>query len=209
MKTLPLILLFSLATCVATSHAQAVKGFGLKAGTVIASQKWSSPHAPDYPTDSRRGIDIGAFIEWFDSPILSILTEVHYIQKGVTFVPGSADDGPVTYSVSPQLDYLSIPLLAKIRFDVQSISIYALLGACVDFLLSSSGHEGFEYIFDKLNKSEYGGTVGAGITFSFVRSLNFGAEFRYSPSFDNVLTSDNRAIRNTSMELLFIAGLLM
>jgi len=185
-----------------TMFPQAIRRLGLKTGAVIAEQRWGSPSGPDFPTSSRSGVAVGAYIEWLQIPVLSISTEFQYLQKGVTFVPGSPTDGPVYYSVSPQLDYLSIPVLAKLRYDSKSASAYILIGPRFDFLLTSKDYSGFGYIFDHLETSEIGGTVGLGLDFSLVDPVLLGIELRYSTSFEDTFSAFYRTIRNRSLEIL-------
>lgn len=67
----------------ATSHCQAIRTIGVKLGGVTANQSWTYSSMPSLPTERRWGIDVGVFFEWFTTPVLSLSSELHFIQKGM------------------------------------------------------------------------------------------------------------------------------
>src|SRR5450759_5304305 len=104
------------------SEAQMIRSAGIKVGASIAGQDWhysstSQPFADQY----RWGYTFGVFIEWLDISTFSLSTEIQYSQKGFKQeFERRADDGTVlgTYYLIPQIDYLSIPILLKMRYEL-------------------------------------------------------------------------------------------
>lgn len=195
-----------------TCPAQAIRTFGIKAGAAAATQVWdySSPFN-DLETGTRWGVDIGLYMEWFTMPVFSLVSEVHYIQKGMSFsLPFTTEqypDGTGYYvTKSPRADYVSIPLMAKARFLNGQPLPYIIGGPRVDFLVGTKG-DGFGLVVDNFEKVDFGATIGVGIEINSVESLHLGMEIRFSPSFTDSFSSSFTTVRNSSMEFLLVAGI--
>jgi len=192
--------------------AQLIRTFGVKGGAVTASQTWDyvSPFT-DLNTERRWGLDIGLFVEWLNMPVFSFSSEVHYIQKGMKIsFPVTTEQNPdgtgENMTRSPRIDYVSVPVLAKARLMDTQLSPYIVAGPRVDFLLHTEG-EGFQVILDKFEKIDFGATVGVGVEVKSFEPVQLGIEFRFSPSFKDGYSSAFTKVRNSSMELLFVAGI--
>jgi opacity protein-like surface antigen len=192
------------------SSAQLFQSYGIKAGPVLAGQHWDyAPSSPlaglDIADQMRWGIDVGCFVEWFDHPTLSLLTEVHYVQRG--FRDEYAVTSPTspeiigTEVLTPRLDYLSMPLLLKARLDYASVSPYVLAGPRFDILLNKNP-DNFDLIVDKFKKYDWGLTLGGGIAFEAFPGYDIGAEFRYELSLQDIYRTDMLTVRNHSMQFL-------
>lgn len=208
MKSTVIILLTLLIQ--ATSHSQAIRNIGVKLGGVAANQSWTYSSIPSLPTERRWGIDVGVFIEWFNMPVFSLSSELHFIQRGMklslpTITPQDPERTGQLVTRSPRLDYLSLPLLAKASLNDGVFSPYVVAGPRVDFLLQTKG-EGFQAVFDKFEKVEFGVSVGAGIDLHAFDKVNLGFEFRFSPSLKDGYSTQFLSVRNTSMEFLIVAG---
>jgi len=193
-------------------EAQLIKSFGFKTGLAAESQKWEFSTLTNLAIDTkiRPGLDVGIFLEWLDVPYISVLTELHYIQKGaectsnVMLTTPSRPDG-IGYSFTPRLDYLSIPLLMKLRYDLPILSLYLLAGPRIDIFLSKHGDE-WPLISEVYQKENLGGSFGIGFeTFSLV-PFTIGIEFRYSPNFQNSYSANYLKVYNQSMEFLLVVG---
>ncbi len=192
--------------------AQIIRTIGVKGGAVSATQSWdyASPFT-GFDTERRWGIDIGVFVEWLNLPVFSLSSEVHYIQKGMKLsLPITTEQNPdgtgEYWTRSPRVDYLSVPVLAKVRFLDAQLSPYIVAGPRVDFLLQTKG-DGFEVVLDKFEKVDFGTTVGVGIEIKSFELVQLGIEFRFSPSFNDGYSSTYTKVRNSSMEFLFVAGI--
>jgi hypothetical protein len=186
-------------------QAQFIRGFGLKVGAVSATQTWQYWSNSQLSTDPRWGFDAGIFVEALDLPFLSVLAELHYVQKGFTnTLPVTTEAQPdgtgeeITFR--PRVDYLSLPILAKIRFDVGFFTPYVFAGPRVDFLLTNTD-DGFGLVLDKFKKTDVGVSIGMGVELplSFVSHLL--AEFRFSPSLTEAFKNGSLKVKNQSIEL--------
>jgi hypothetical protein len=187
-------------------HAQIIRGYGLKLGAVSASQTWDFDFNVNLPVEARWGYDAGIFVEVLDIPYFSILTELHYIQKGFSItLPITTPvfpEGTGQYAtLRPRADYLSIPLLAKVRFETGVIDPFFYAGPNFDILLGSKA-EGVNAVFDKLKATGTGATFGAGVEIPSAIVTSLLAEFRYSPSFDNAYVNNHLTVKNHSFEIL-------
>jgi hypothetical protein len=202
MKSIIVVLIFiSLFLSISNSNAQLIKSYGLKIGTATATQSFDYNSNLSFDTEYRWGYDIGAFVEFFNIPQLSLLTEAHYIQKGYavtleeTTITNPAGTGNfITYRI--RLDYLSIPILGKVRYETNSVTPYIYFGPRFDFLLSKS-NESTNY-----NSTELGGTFGGGMQFSFITMPKFLIEGRFSPTFTNTFQNQYVTVQNRSFEFL-------
>jgi hypothetical protein len=206
MKSRLVIILCGLLLFLTDAHSQFLRGYGFKLGGVSANQTWDYNIRVNFPTETRWGYDVGVYIEVLDIPYISILGELHYVQKGFSSTlpvstPAYPEGTGENITLKPRADYLSIPVLAKIRFETTIITPYLFVGPRFDFLIARKA-EGTERVFDKLKRTGTGATVGVGfeIPLAFVPSLL--AEFRYSPSFDNAFSNEHLTVRNRSVEIV-------
>ena len=200
----------TLACFLSTSGAsQVLRTVGAKLGGVAASQDWKyTVQGVSLDTSTRWGLDIVGFLEWFNTPIFSLVTEGHYLQKGfkVSFpvVSSTSPDGTGTViTQSQQVNYFSIPVLLKCRATVAASSLYVLAGPRVDLLLGKPD-QGYREVLDKFHSHDFGITIGVGAEAIAISPFMLGAEFRYSPTLDNSYSTDLLTVRNSSLELLIV-----
>ena len=122
------------------SESQLIKEYGIKVGVATINQYWhySSSEFVNVNNSPRQGVDAGIFVEWFNVPLISLLTEVHYIQNGKSSLINVSDGDIYTnlinyYSLFPS-DYLSVPLLVKIRLEETILTPYILAGQDLIFI---------------------------------------------------------------------------
>jgi len=194
-------------------RAQLIKSLGVKGGLSYASQDWKSMDQPNYFDEIklRQGYDIAFYAEWFNQPLVSLLTEIHYIQKGTKWkinIPITTVQFPdgtgqfLSVSGETWADYLSIPLLAKVQYDLEGYSTYLVVGPRFDYFINN--HTGS--VLENFSKWDFGGTIGIGFETNSISSFIFGAEFRYSPNFQNSLSTPYVTAKNNSMEILLVVG---
>ena len=115
MKRLTLVVVFTLLSATA-SQAQ-IKSYGFKSGLSLANQELDFKSELEFSPSLKRGINIGLFAEWFDWQHFSFLTEVHYVQKGMSERLEVTTFGPEpigTLKFGNRVDYLSFPFLMKL-----------------------------------------------------------------------------------------------
>jgi hypothetical protein len=193
------------------THAQLLKGYGLKLGTVAANQTWQYTGIPDLPRDTRWGFTAIAFVELLDLANFSALIEVQYTQKGfiesIPITTESQPDGTGEFVTKrPRVDYLSIPLLAKVRLPISDIALYAVAGPRYDMLLGKKS-DGYDAVIDKFKTSEFGATFGVGVELTSILPRSVLAEFRYNPSFTGAFNNNYLTVRNRSFDFLLGARL--
>ena len=190
-------------------EAQLINCIGLKLGSVAANQDWEySRYTANLDTRVRWGTDLGAYVEWLHLPVVSLLTEVHYIQKGfrvdipVRTTANPEGDGTF-HTYAPRVDYLAIPLLAKCRIELGSSSLYVFGGPRLDVFLNTDD-QGFGIVLDNFRYSEYGVTIGLGFLTTQILPFGLGAEIRYSPSLQDSYATDLLTVRNSSFEIVLV-----
>lgn len=196
MKKIFVITLLLIITSATISHAQRakfVRGVGLKFGATFTSQEWNYSvfSAENYNPDSRTGLNAGVFAEFLDVPLLSIVTELNYVQKGVE----ATTDIPII-NLNARLDYINITALAKLRFDLGLVKPYVVLGPKVDFEISRN-----DFLDEvDLKKNRLGLKVGAGAEFD-LQVITLLAEIIYDADFNELYDNQNLKINTNSFDL--------
>jgi hypothetical protein len=214
-KTIITILVLSIV-CFSISKSQLIRDYGIKIGLASTNQNWNwSPEISQTgvvftSTKAHQNIDVAGFIEWLDIPFFSLLTEVHYIRKGsdvttnikVTTIANPSWNGQFL-SYSTKVNYLSVPILVKLRMSGPLLTSYIIAGPRFDYYLSGNGDNLLMNDFKKIN---IGGTLGVGIESTSILPIQMGLEFRYSPDFQDCFSSSVITIKNRSMEFLLVLG---
>jgi hypothetical protein len=206
MRSTLVILLCAIIFAPSESQAQLIKGFGLKAGVVSATQTWSYWTNSELPTDAHWGFDSGLFVEALDLPLFSLVVELHYVQKGfsTTFTvttPAYPEGTGKEMTLQPRVDYLSLPVLAKFCFDAGAFTPYIFGGPRLDILITHTD-DGFALVFDKFKKVDAGFSLGAGAEVPIAFGANLLTEFRYSPTVTEAFSNGSLKVKNHSIELL-------
>jgi len=215
---------FLLFAVFSVGASQSIKRCGAKVGATSSTWDWQTGGSTNQGVDARLGIDVGAYVEWFNVPAFSLISELHFVQKGMK------EDIPITTQQYPngtgefvkhsiRLDYLSFGILPKVRFETGVAEVYGIAGLRVDISLSNNvaveGREplrtqsaqSFQYLVDRFKNPEVGGTVGIGVQSDSLLPLPVGIEVRYSPNFQNGYSTSIWTIRNTSFEFLLIVSM--
>ena len=191
-------------------QAQTINSYGLKVGVVGAKQEWNYTNFSTMLFDETKlGMILGGYIEWFDIKTLSIITELNYIQKGATQKTVSMDAsgnflGEVKSSLN--LDYLSIPILLKLRTELSKTTFFGIFGTSIDLLVNKSQEYLGSSILNEINTKEFSFTYGIG----FMRNFNkydIGLEFRNSRALDSAYSTDLLKIDNSTIDISLILKL--
>lgn len=202
-------IVFTLFLFVANINSQTLTNYGLKMGTVASNPIWKVGSQSYDGVETRMGIDVGLFLNWSLTNNLSLLTEMHYIQKGLRFyqtVINSSGNGVETYveSINPNLNYLSFPILIKYDLLNSEVVPYFIGGLRVDFMLSKSEVNNPRWLYSNVNNMDFGGSIGLGFQTKSLLGIGTGLEIKYSPSFIKVDSSPMADITNRSFEINII-----
>jgi hypothetical protein len=156
---------------------------------------------------NRWGFTSGIFLEAIDLRYLSVVAEVQYTQKGMKWtIPITTEtqpDGTGEYVTrSPRVDYVSIPVLAKVRFSTPIAMLYILAGPRFDFLIYKNA-DGFDPIVHKFENSDFGATLGFGVERE-LSHFSILAEIRSNPNLKDSFNNEFLTVRNRSWD--FVVG---
>jgi hypothetical protein len=191
------------------AHSQLVRSYGIKFGAVSANQTWHYTSLPDLTTNYRWGVTGGVYVELLDVPLVSLVAELQYTQKGMSYsLPLTTESQPLGTgqfsTLSPRVDYLSVPILAKFRLKSPFFTPYLIAGPRVDLLVHKNG-DGFDAVIDQFKSTDAGGTVGVGAEANIPLPVGILAEIRYNASFRDSFKSELLTVRNHSFD--FLVGL--
>ena len=210
MSKLSVILLVALCVYLSQSNAQLVKSYGVKAAFTSSSQSfsYSNPPFPGFGPDIKRrtGFGIALFAEWLNQPVISIVSQIEYTQRGIgEEIVITGPSGPTilrTEVRDKRLDYLSIPILAKASVPLGDFMPYILVGPRADFLLGYRD----EFIvgtsiYQDFKKTMFGGVVGAGFELTRMLPTPVFLEFRYNVDFGDSYDTNLLKVRNSAYDI--------
>lgn len=193
-----------LALAVANSFAQPTQRFGLKLGVSLSNQQFDyTSFSPDFGQIA--GTNVALTAEWLSHPHFNILTEFHFIQKGMTekqIETNESSPNPVgVLTFKNRVNYFSVPVLAKGGFENKAAAFYLFAGPRVDFKL---GHEStfLNDVYDNFKTITYGASMGLGAELNVGKDFTPLLEVRYSPDFTDSYSSDLLTVKNQSLQFL-------
>jgi|WetSurMetagenome_2_1015567.scaffolds.fasta_scaffold441284_1 hypothetical protein len=186
--------------------AQLVKTFGFKAAVTSADQEFKySQFSTELNMKRRVGFNVGVFLEWFDMPYLSMISQVEYAERGMGMefmVTGS--EGPEvlgTKTVFSRVDYISIPILLKFRLQYSLITPYLLAGPRLDILAGYQSPDGvFNSVYDKFKHTTLGGSVAVGVQIQSLLPVTILTEARFNLDFEDSYETNLLKVRNNSFD---------
>lgn len=201
-RILLLLLIFISISC--SIQAQIINNYGIKLGLISSDLTYNNFPTP-LETERKLGFIGGIFVEWFNNPIFSMITESEYAQKGSSYkivVTGEGGPEPLgSKTYNNNLNYLSIPVYVKAKILASGLVPYVFAGPRVDFLLSYTT-EFDSTIFSKFKNTTFGGVLGLGIQPLQIIPLKPFIEFRYDIDFTNSYDENGMTIKSNAFEIL-------
>lgn len=187
---------------------QSVQNYGIKIGTTASTPIWSHGSQNDSNVKTKWGLDIGAFTEFEIGEKLSLVPEIHFVQKGLRYdIPITTiqfPDGTGQYiTLKPNANYLSVPVSIKYSIYKSVFDVYLSGGVRLDLLVNKNG-DGFDVFYNNFKKIDFGMNIVLGIKTNELFGFGSGVEFRYSPNLTSSYSDDSQKITNSSFEFLFL-----
>jgi len=184
-------------------EAQIIKNYGLKIGLTSANQELSNVNLE---LERRLGLTTAIFVEWLSLPNFSFMTEIGYTQCGMGVEGVRTDEaGEVIWrgTYDSRLDYLTVPVLAKISLPTGFVKPFISAGFRYDYLLDfDSELPGMNGFYDDFKKSILGGIIGVGIEPKLPLPVHLSLEFRYNSDFTDSHNSSRITAKNNAFDLL-------
>ncbi|TVQ69889.1 MAG: PorT family protein [Balneolaceae bacterium] len=185
------------------SQAQGLVNFGIKGGVNIANISFD-----DFDDNSSRtGFTIGAIVD-IGIPMfpVGLETGLYYSQKGTTFDISETVEGmTLTADATIKLDYLKIPVLAKVNFGPPGpFSPHFVAGPYAGFILNAETESSFlgetftEDISDDVESMDFGLMVGLGADLNLMVT-KISIQGRYSFGLTDVFEDDSSKNRVLSI----------
>lgn len=173
------VLVCALALAVAApAHAMRYQGTVLRAGGgfMFSGAQFSFDGAELLDGDTQVGAIAGVSTlwRWSRRSIWMLVLEADYVQKGYSGTRELAvDGGPVDVDVLA--DYLSVPVLGRVHFVEEDLTVYALFGPSFEFRLSHPD----DALLDEDRDFALDMNVGLGFEYGLSRRSALQLEFRY------------------------------
>lgn len=183
------------------AHGQVIKAHGVKVAYTSADQRFDFGWTIEQ-TKRRSGFNIAVYAEWPYLPFLALVTQLEYAQRGVgrpyiqlANVPNLGPDFIFT-----RLDYISIPVFAKLSIPEKVLSPYIICGPRCDFLLGYKDNlNSRSAMYDEFKKVILGASAGAGLEVNALIGLLL--EVRYNFDLVNSYNSGSFTVRNNSFDV--------
>ena len=186
-------------------HAQVEQPFGFKAGCVISDQNFDYTNETLHlDTEIYKGFDFCSFVEYYSESKVNLLVEFHYIQKGMALSVSSYDENANYLGKKKYyhiMDYLSLPVLAKYKYEFGKIAPYVMAGPTIDIILQYISKYDYN-LYKDFHKVDIGCVLGMGVEFKSFFSQTYLIELRYSPTLTNSFKSSYLTVRTTSCSIL-------
>ena len=190
---------------ISTSQAQLIRSYGFKIGATSSSQDWDYTQLTDFTPETRWGINVGVFSEFFNSPYFSLVTELNYVQKGMKEeVPVSSvinPDGTGEYITwDTRIDYINLSAFGKLRLNFDPLTPYILIGPKMDFQINlENSMDVLNVVEENFNEVMYGFKIGIGseVKFEFFILL---AEILYDYNFNDLYEGEYLTVTSDSFD---------
>jgi hypothetical protein len=180
--------------------AQTVQG-GIKGGVSFSTLDGFGDvigNLPQIDTENRINWLAGVFVKVNLGRFFAFQPEVLYVRKGARL----ALTGLFTESVTYNLSYIDIPLLARVQTS-RGNGFYLLVGPSIGLNVTAEAENEAgetEDVKDGINTSDMGLVIGAGVDFA-----HLVLEGRYTQGLSNILKDalDEAPVKNRAVSLLF------
>jgi hypothetical protein len=187
---------------------------GIRAGLGIANE--ATPAYTNFTVGSRTGFLIGGQLDYWFSPMVAVSAQVLYDQKGDQLTGISPDNGyPETDDFT--LNYLEIPILAKVALGSSAVKPYLFAGPSIGFLLGANDHQtqtqlGVDQTVDvspSFSSMDLSLLFGAGISYQMASGMQIFGDAGYALGLVNVENTVNTGTTETleSRDIRIAAGL--
>ena len=168
-----------------------INAVGITGGITYSNQKWNFSN-PDSKQRNKYllGFNGSVFAEWLSTDYTSIITELQYNQKG-TKESGTSNKN--------KLIYLCFNNFYRIRYDMDAILPYVLIGPRVEYLLSQGTSS--PAITSSFRKIHVTASVGVGVEFVSSGKIKFFTEAHFNPDVMKSYKDSNLSIRAKAFEL--------
>lgn len=179
-------------------NAQIYKGFGIKAGTTIATNVLSFNGQSFYHEKDRYNLTVGIFKESNIIKNLNAQIGINYARKGkLVEIIQINEFGVLTENTSyihEKFDLITAELCGKYIFHNTKLSPYLLAGLRSDFYISQNSffreynENGTELKIEypKSNSIIFGASLGAGVEYQATKIFSVFIESTYNPNFSDI-----------------------
>ena len=185
-------------------QAQLVKSFGIKAAYTTANQTTTFQYYGPEEYNRRSGLNAAIFVEWFNIPYVSVVTQAEYAQRGMrAIVFPSTEEAPWTNkTIDNRLDYFSVLPLLKVAIPLSVVRPYVLIGPRLDFLLGyTSELHYFDDRYHHFKKRTYGATLGLGAELMTNLPFVMLIEGRYNADLENAYDNTWMNVRSNAFDV--------
>ncbi|MCK9451080.1 MAG: PorT family protein [Bacteroidales bacterium] len=197
MKKIMLLILLIVSSIAQKSNAQLLKDVGIKTGICFSNQNWTYKISDrTYEKDYRTSLNLALSLEWFDNEIITLVTDVRYIQKGfqeekIVREPRDPEHG--RYKMyKTRFDYLTFSPQLKVRKEINKVIPYVYIGPRIDYYLSYESDYDLSPLENDFKRIIVGLNYGLGISYR-IKDIGISVEFTHFYDFTDVLNTQTNA----------------
>ena len=179
------------------SNAQLLKDVGIKTGICFSNQDWTYKISDrTLEKDYRTSLNLALSLEWFDREIITLVTDVRYIQKGfqekkIVREPRDPEHGHYKM-FKTRFDYLTFSPQLKVRKEINKVIPYIYIGPRIDYYLSYKSDFDLSRIENDFKKIIFGLNYGLGISYR-IKDIGISLEYTHFYDFTNAIHTQTTA----------------
>jgi len=189
-------------------YAQALNGYGLKAGWGITNHDWQYTAFSNGKSiwDNNNGFSARVFTDFSIYRYIGLETEIGYSQKGAKYkIPittNTQPDGTGEFiNIDNRLNYLTFSVMGKFKYDMNLVSPYFIIGPQYNYLLNKQISKVFQSVYDNFENNSLGFAAGVGAEINFT-AITVLAEYLYARDLTNNYNQSTIEIKNYSHTFL-------
>lgn len=206
MKSFIIIILFIVFYL--DANCQIISDYGIKLGIGLSNQSWDyQGDVLQFDFDSKLGISPRLFADFLNISFFQIEGEIGYLRKGyeekIPITTMAQPDGTGDFiTTNIALDYLSVSALVKLKYELEIISPFIILGPQLNFLLNKNIEKGWEVIFDRFRNANVDLSIGVGTELKNILAIPIIFEYRFERDFIDNYDLPDINIKNYSHVIL-------
>ncbi|MFZ0390293.1 MAG: hypothetical protein WAN36_07510 [Calditrichia bacterium] len=193
----------------ASSHAQFIKGYGVKMGMLVSEQEYNEDIIPGIieksEFDNRWGPQMVIFLDFIQLPFFSLQSELNYLQRGsqqdFPFITVQNPEGTGEYHTQHySLEYLSLNIAGKLILKKPAVQPYLLGGLGLNYFLKTRHPLFFRQ--KHFRTFTPGVLLGAGLEFPQLLASGILVEVRYNADLTYTANNDSYEMHHRTWEFL-------
>ena len=193
MRTVFVLTILVLVLAAPSARAIEFESFGVKAGGAITSTQFTFEGTDELDNDTRMALVAGVSTMWQlqRRSAFRIVVEGLYVRKGYEGERSLVDIDPEPVDVNVAASYFSLPVVGRVLFVEEDLSVYAVFGPSLEFLLDNDD----DVLLDEFSSWSLALNVGIGLEYELGDRAQAQFELRFNRDVTDNFEGDDELFR--------------